>query len=101
INAQGGRVLLTASVSEDIFSQAVNHGGMNKSSSVVVHEDGSFTLGAGADVVNTGEITVSATSGDAGQTVLLGENITNSGNIFADASQGAAGHIELHSVDTT
>jgi len=52
INAAGGRVLLTASVSQDIFSQAVNSGDLNQGISVVMHDDGSFTLGGGADVVN-------------------------------------------------
>ncbi|WP_347332961.1 filamentous hemagglutinin N-terminal domain-containing protein [Marinimicrobium locisalis] len=47
INAAGGRVLLTASTSQDIFSQAVNTGGVGHADSVVVHEDGSFTLGNG------------------------------------------------------
>ncbi len=45
INANGGRVLLTSSVSRDVFSEAVNHDGLHQASSVVVHEDGSFTLG--------------------------------------------------------
>jgi len=101
INAEGGRILITASVSQDIFSEAVNNGGMNKASSVVVHEDGSFTLGAGSDVVNTGNINASVDVGDAGQVVVLGNNITNSGNIHADATIGTAGNIELHSTDIT
>ena len=101
INAEGGRVLLSASVSEDIFSNAVNNGGMNKESSVVMHEDGSFTLGAGADVINTGDISVSTTEGNAGQVVALGENITHSGSISANNSKGTGGSVELHSTDTT
>lgn len=101
INANGGKILITASVSQDIFSDAVNNGGMNKASSVVVHEDGSFTLGAGSDVVNTGAISTSNETGDAGQIVVLGNNITNSGDIHADAITGTAGNIELHSTDTT
>lgn len=101
INAEGGRILLSASTSQDIFSQAVNHGSLNSATSVAVHEDGSFTLGAGADVVNTGNLSVSGNSGAAGQIVLIGENITTSGNIHADAVTTNAGRIELHSVDTT
>ena len=101
INAEGGRVLLNASVSEDVFTNAVNNAGMNKASSVVVHEDGSFTLGAGADVINTGDISTSVTQGDAGQVVMLGENITHSGKVIADAGSGTGGSIELHSADTT
>ncbi len=101
INAEGGRVLLSASVSEDIFSNAVNNAGMNKESSVVMHDDGSFTLGAGADVVNTGDISVSTTNGNAGQIVALGRNITHSGSISANTSKGSGGSVELHSTDTT
>lgn len=43
IHAQGGQVLLTASISQDVFSQAVNTGGLEQATSVVVNEDGSFT----------------------------------------------------------
>ncbi|MDA7746923.1 filamentous hemagglutinin N-terminal domain-containing protein, partial [Psychromonas sp.] len=101
INAAGGKVLLTASVSQDIFSQAVNAG--DYATSVVVHEDGSFTLGDGADLVNTGSIDVSSsdTVNDAGQIVLLGDNVTSSGDLLAKTEDGEAGHIELHATDTT
>ncbi len=101
INAEGGRVLLSASVSEDVFSNAVNNAGMNKSTSVVVHDDGSFTLGAGADVINTGNISTSVNQGNAGQVVLLGDNVTHSGSITANTSSGTGGSVELHSTDTT
>ncbi len=97
IKAASGQVLLSGSVSEDIFSQAVNTGAQARS--VVVHDDGSFTLGAGADVVNSGSIDVSSDgSGDAGRVVVIGENITSSGAVLA---QGGGGDIELHSTDTT
>ena len=110
IQAQGGRVLLTGSVSQDIFSQAVNIGELKEARSAVVHEDGSFTLGAGADVVNKGRIDVSSAASDAGQVVMLGENVTHSGQILADASgynsenpnsQNQGGQVELHASDTT
>ena len=60
ITAEGGRVLLSASVSQDIFSAAVNTDGLELATSAVVNEDGSFTLGGGADVVNAGNIDISA-----------------------------------------
>jgi len=44
IQAAGGRVLLTASTSHDIFSQAVNTGNLESATSVVMHEDGSNNL---------------------------------------------------------
>lgn len=102
IQAQGGRVLLTASVSQDVFSRAVNTNGINPATSVVVHADGSFTLGGGADVVNSGTINTSTTSADqnVGRIVLVGENVTSSGTIKADAASGNGGEIELHARDT-
>ena len=102
IQAEGGRVLLSASVSQDVFSQAVNNGGLQTANSVVMHEDGSFTLGAGANVVNSGSIDVSASLGKeaSGQVVVLGENINHSGSIQADAINTQAGSVELQANDT-
>ncbi|MCP4980578.1 MAG: hypothetical protein GY935_08805, partial [Gammaproteobacteria bacterium] len=102
INANGGRVLLTGSVSRDVFSQAVNHDGIEQATSVVMHDDGSFTLGGGADVLNTGAVNVSANDTYlAGNVVVLGENILHTGSIHADADKGKAGSIELHAMDKT
>ena len=103
IQAQGGRVLLTASVSQDVFSRAVNNTGAEPATSVVVNADGSFTLGSGADVVNSGRIDTSVTNPNqnAGRIVLLGQNVTSSGTLNADARSGHGGDIELHAVDTT
>lgn len=103
IQAQGGRVLLTASQSQDIFSRAVNTTGLEPATSVVVNDDGSFTLGAGADVLNTGSIDVSGTAAgqNGGQIVLLGDNVTSSGTLRADALSGNGGEIELHATNTT
>jgi len=101
INAAGGQVLLTASVSRDVFSQAVNSGTLSQATSVVVNADGSVSLKKGADVVNSGAINVSSLSTDsaihhAGDVVVLGENITQTGTINADVETGNAGNIELH-----
>jgi len=103
INAESGRVLLTASVSKDIFSQAVNAGGLKSARSVVANADGSFSIGGGADVANLGTIDVSAEAFEAngGRVIMLGENVTQSGTIRADAAQGHGGEIELHASDTT
>ncbi len=103
INAEGGRVLLTASVSRDVFSQAVNHDGIEQATSVVVNGDGSFTLGGGADVVNTGIISSSAQSAEtkAGQIIVIGENVTSSGVIESNSTDSDAGQVELHSQQTT
>ena len=108
ISAAGGKVLMTASVSQDVFSEAVNTGELQAARSVVVNADGSVTLGSGADLVNTGTVDVSSESSTSpGQIVMLGANITQSGVIRADQQTTApdttnptAGQIELHAQDT-
>jgi len=107
IQAEGGRVLLSASTSHDIFSQAVNSGGLESATSVVMHDDGSFTLGGGADVLNSGAIDTSTTDAYAmadetsvGRIFLIGENVTSSGELHANAVNGNGGEIELHAQDT-
>lgn len=95
IKAEGGKVLITASTSRDIFSKAVNIGELSAAKSAVVNEDGSFTLGAGADVKNSGTIDVSS-HGVAGEAVLIGNNISHRGRISADSETTNAGKIELN-----
>ncbi len=82
-------------VSKNIFSQAVNVGELSQAKSAVVNADGSFSLGAGADVVNSGAINVGA-----GAAVLVGENISHTGQINADNAAGNAGSIELNAAQT-
>ncbi len=103
IQAEGGKVLLTASVSQDVFSQAVNTSSIQPATSVVVNADGTYTLGGGADVVNTGTIDTSTTNAaeNVGRIVLLGNNVTSSGTLKADAANGNGGEIELHSSNMT
>lgn len=101
IKAAGGKVLLSAAASRNVFSSAVNMG-EGVATSVVVEEDGSFTLSAGANVENRGNVNVSATgSTEAGEVAVLGQNVDQRGSISADAEVQTAGHIELQAVDTT
>src|SRR5690625_1756002 len=100
ITAGGGRILLSASTSRDIFSNAVNRGDLQQATSAVVHEDGSFTLGGGADVVNTGTLNVSSADRGAGDIVVLGENVSQAGTVLASTQSGTSGTIELHAAHT-
>ncbi len=100
INAESGQVLLTASVSQEIFSAVVNAGEMRNATSVVMDSDGGFTLSAGGNVETSGDINVSGS--EAGNVVILGENISVTGDVTANASDAEyAGLIEIHSRDTT
>jgi filamentous hemagglutinin family protein len=100
IEAAGGKILLTASVSEDLFSRAVNSGDLGGETQVVLHDDGSFSLGSGVDVLNTGTLQVTATSGTPGEVVLAGQNVTQRGVITVDHHTGDAGGIHLLATDT-
>ena len=97
ITAPRGRVLLTASVSEDLFSRAVNSGDLGRIREVLLHDDNSFSLGAGAKLDNSGSITVSSEDSDrnqrAGTVILLGDEIRHTGTIRADSHAGAAGEV--------
>lgn len=99
VGAKGGKILLTAATSADLFSEAVNHGGLNGSTDVVLHDDGSFTLGTSNNVINTGTLSVSTGVGapnDAGYVVLAGHNVEQRGTILANASgDNLAGQVYL------
>jgi filamentous haemagglutinin family N-terminal domain len=95
VEAAGGKILLTASVSEDLFSRAVNSGELGGDTQVVLHEDGSFSLGSAVDVLNTGALDVATVGGAPGEVVLAGRNVTQSGVVTADNQGGDAGGIHL------
>ena len=98
IEAKGGKILLNATVSADLFSEAVNHGGMGDAD-VVFHDDGSFTIGSGNSVINTGNLDVSTDSTsatDAGTVIVAGETVEQRGTIQANsAGENEAGDIYL------
>jgi filamentous haemagglutinin family N-terminal domain len=89
IEAKGGKILLSASASADLFSAAVNSGGMGNNG-VEFHDDGSFSVGVtGNDVINSGRLNTStdeSSANDAGIVILAGDNIEHRGTISANAS---------------
>lgn len=102
ISASGGKILLTGSVSEDLFALAVNAGDLSGDTQAVIHEDGSFTIGAGVDVLNTGTLSVSSNSEEtAGDVVVVGRNVNQRGVIEADNSAiGEAGGVHLEATNS-
>lgn len=96
IGAAGGKILLTGSVSEDLFARAVNAGNLSGGTQAVIHDDGSFTLGAGVDVLNTGTLSTSTDTGIAGDIIAVGRNVNQRGLVEADHTAGGeAGGIHL------
>jgi filamentous hemagglutinin family protein len=101
ITAAGGKILLTGSVSEDLFARVVNAGDLSGDTEAVVHEDGSFTIGAGVDVLNTGTLSATSDIGAAGDVVMVGRNVNQRGLIEADQIGGGdAGGIHLEASNT-
>jgi len=103
IRADGGQVLMTAKVSKDLFSNAVNNKGIVRAGSVEKRNGAIFLNGLGGDVVNSGSLDVSATDAgvNGGDVTLSGDNVTHSGIIRADAAHGNAGNIAIDSRGTT
>lgn len=103
LRATSGKILLTAAASEDLFSAAVNNGHLDGSVAATVHEDGSFSIGAGHAIRNNGKVDVSATTGsglNAGHAILAGDSIVLQGRVEANAAgNNAAGNIHLKSQD--
>jgi len=103
IRADGGQVLMTAKVSKDLFSNAVNNKGIVQAGSIEKRHGAIFLNGLGGDVVNSGRLDASATDAGAngGDVTLSGDNVTHSGIIRADAAQGDVGTIAIDSRGTT
>lgn len=98
--AEAGQILLNASTAKDVFTQVVSRGDQQIAKSVVVHDDGSFSLQAGGRVTNRGSLDASGEEG-GGDVVLLGEHIEHSGVIRTNSQQGLAGQVELQATNTT
>jgi len=103
ISAEGGQVLMTAKVSKDLFSNAVNNKGIVQAGSIEKRNGAIFLNGLGGDVVNSGSLDVSASDAgiDGGDVTVTGDNVTHRGVINADAVQGDGGQIAIDSLDTT
>ena len=103
IEAVGGQVLMTARVSQDLFSNAVNNEGLVRAASIQERNGKILLLGDGADVNNSGTLDVSAqdVDVDAGSVEIYGENIYLTGQVLADASAGNGGTVNFDSNNTT
>ncbi|MCM8773917.1 MAG: filamentous hemagglutinin N-terminal domain-containing protein [Candidatus Omnitrophica bacterium] len=78
INADGGRVILTAKVLNKVFDYAINNSGIIEAKNLVEHNGEVQLVGEGADIINKGSIL-------AGEVEVRGKesNFINEGEIFA------------------
>ena len=93
IIAEGGDVILSASTAKDVFSQVVNNEGVIKASRIENQGGDVFLIGgSSSDIVNTGEIDVTAKS-VGGNILLNGNHIDVTGRLLADSENSTAGTI--------
>lgn len=105
INAKGGKVLLTARQSQDVFSQAVNTGNIQQATRAIVHADGSFSL-TGDDGIIANDLAGNGSGNDSGNSSVgaggvdvaaaadsVGGNVVNTGSIDVSAANTTGGAI--------
>lgn len=83
IQAMEGKILLSGSVTKDLFSRAVNRGDLGGALGAEVHEDGSFSIGSGVGIANNGDLNVASNGSEAGEVFLVGESVVHGGAINA------------------
>ncbi|MFC1804286.1 filamentous hemagglutinin N-terminal domain-containing protein [Candidatus Omnitrophota bacterium] len=96
ISANGGKVILSADVLNDVFDQSINNTGIIEAGSIQSHNGEIILVGAGAPVTNIGKISASGTqeTADGGKVSIIGASVLSSGLIQANAAEaGAAGEI--------
>jgi len=103
IHADGGQVLMSASVARGIVDRAVNNEGMIRANTIE-RLPGTVRLAAfGGDVENSGIIDVSARApGDAGSVAMRSDaGAMQRGRVHADAIGGDGGRVIVESADRT
>ncbi|MCW9015040.1 MAG: filamentous hemagglutinin N-terminal domain-containing protein [Gammaproteobacteria bacterium] len=92
IRADGGQVLMAATVAQDVFSQSVNNAGIIRANRIDRSGGKVRLVGTGAPVINSGSIDVSGVGDTDGGTVsMLGDVVGVIGNASIDASGPSGG----------
>jgi filamentous hemagglutinin family protein len=73
--AEGGRVLLSANIANDLIETAVNNSGLIKATGIKESNGEIYLIGRGGDVVNEGIIDASAATGEVGNKVRDGGGV--------------------------
>ncbi|KPK39387.1 MAG: hypothetical protein AMJ78_08605 [Omnitrophica WOR_2 bacterium SM23_29] len=103
ITAEGGTIILTASVLKNIFENAVNNEGIIRANSLVSNKGEVYLLaaGEGARASNTGTIDVSAdeSGADGGFVEISGDRVVIGGDINVSSEYGENGTLLLDPFD--
>jgi len=99
ITANGGQVIMTAKVANDLASTVVQNSGTISAESIVEHEGNIFLSGSGGDVINTGALSVaSLTEANGGSITVQSDSTTliqENSVLTADSTNGTGGNIKI------
>ena len=99
IIADGGRVVMTASVANDLVATAVNNEGLVQAHRIEEQGGEIFLAGYGADVIHSGTLDVAGENGAGGRAVVYSDNnitLENGSRIVATGSgQNSGGTVRV------
>ncbi|MGB9430079.1 MAG: hypothetical protein WCC11_09465, partial [Gammaproteobacteria bacterium] len=98
IEANGGTVVMTAAVAEQVLMQAVNNSGIVQAGGVQNRNGHIYLTGNGGDVLNSGTLDASNANGNGGSITLQSTGTTEmQGNAIANVASinGQGGTVEL------
>ncbi|MBW3567744.1 MAG: filamentous hemagglutinin N-terminal domain-containing protein, partial [Proteobacteria bacterium] len=95
LQADSGRVLLSAASANNVFAQVVNNEGVIQANGVTTDGGRVFLTGSGGDVINTGNITATSETGKGGEVHLLGDRVGLFGDALVDVSGATGGGTAL------
>ena len=104
IKANGGKVLLTAKVLNDVFDNAVNNSGVIKAGSIQDHKGVVELVASGAPIVNTGALisnamTLTSDSDISSFGVLESSSLLERGNTFKVGGTFEPGYADIKNAD--
>ncbi|MGV3627849.1 MAG: filamentous hemagglutinin N-terminal domain-containing protein [Betaproteobacteria bacterium] len=94
LNAEGGRVVMTAAVARDLAGTVVNNSGVVRASGTVAKDGAIYLVGDGGDVSSSGSLDVSGTRGGSATLQSTGTTLV-SGTVDATGSAGKGGTVQV------
>lgn len=94
LNADGGRVVMTAAVARDLAGSVVNNSGVIRASGTVSKDGAIYLVGDGGDVSSSGSLNVSGTRGGNVTAQSTGTTLL-SGSVDASGNAGKGGTVQV------
>jgi trimeric autotransporter adhesin len=98
ITANGGNVVMTAKVANDLASTVVQNSGIISAESIAEVNGEIFLSGSGGDVINEGQLVASSTETHGGTVIVQSDSTTlveGSGSIDVSSVNGTGGQVQV------